>query len=125
MQRDEQSSVHIGGDVTMTGSALAGRDAHVTHADHGATVGVASDPAAIQRALIDLAEQIRTGAPGLPDGVEVADTVERAASEVAREQPNRTYLSGLMQAVGRAVGGVGSLARTVSAIEAAIDGLFR
>ncbi|MFE2996161.1 hypothetical protein ACFXG4_14225 [Nocardia sp. NPDC059246] len=124
MQRDEHSAVNIGGDVTMTGSALAGRDAHVVQAGPGAAVTVASDPAAIRRALLDLAEQIRSGETDLPDRDDIADTVDRAATEVAQERPNRTYLAGLMQAVGRAVETVGSLARAVTAIQGAIDGLF-
>ncbi|AYF74810.1 hypothetical protein D7D52_14095 [Nocardia yunnanensis] len=124
MQRDESSSVHIGGDVTMTGSALAGRDAHVVHADHGAAVTVAAEPAAIHRALIDLAAQIRGSAPALPNNAELAETAEQAAAEVSREHPNRTILSALMQAIGRSVGAAGSLARTVTAIHTAIDGLF-
>ncbi|MET9491980.1 hypothetical protein [Nocardia sp. NPDC006630] len=124
MQRDEHSGVHIGGDVTMTGSAMAGGDAHIVHAGAGASVTVASDPAAIQRALFDLAQQIRSGETDVADKADVADTVDRAAAEIAQQRPNRTYLAGLMRAVGGAVGAAGSLARTVSSIEAAIDGLF-
>ncbi|MVU75944.1 hypothetical protein GPX89_01640 [Nocardia sp. ET3-3] len=124
MQRDESSAVHIGGDVTMTGSALAGRDAQIVHADHGAAVTVASEPAAIHRALIDLADQIRNTATPLPNTVELADTVEHAAAEVTRERPNRTMLSALMHTVAKSVGAAGTLARTVTAIQTAIDGLF-
>ncbi|APB00179.1 hypothetical protein [Nocardia seriolae] len=124
MQRDEHSAVHIGGDVTMTGSALAGRDAQVVHADHGAAVTVASEPAAIRRALADVADQIRSAATALPNHADLAETVEQAAAEVARERPNRTILSALMQAVGRGVGAAGDLARSVTAIQTAIDGLF-
>ncbi|MEC3954181.1 hypothetical protein VMT65_14170 [Nocardia sp. CDC153] len=124
MQRDEHSELRIGGNVSMHGSAMAGRDAQVVHVDHGAALSIASDPTEIRRALLDLAAQIRTGAASVPNPDEVADTAERAASEVGREHPNRTILSGLMHAVGGAVGAAGTLARTVTAIQAAIDGLF-
>ncbi|MGW5224402.1 SEFIR domain-containing protein [Nocardia niigatensis] len=51
MQRDDHSGVHIGGDVTMTGSALAGRNARVANTAPGGPANAPSPgPAAVRGA---------------------------------------------------------------------------
>ncbi len=115
------NSVHITGNVHATNSAIAANKAQVTQVTNSNVSAVPADADSINRALVELAGRIRGHTGELTDAEDLAATAERAATEVAEDQPNKHVLAGLMHSIGKAVGGIGTLARTVSAIQDAIN----
>ncbi|MBF6169957.1 hypothetical protein [Nocardia blacklockiae] len=112
--------VHIAGDVTATGSVIAGRDGSVvTHN----TIAQTAAPATLDDLRAGLAELLTRvrAADDLEDRDEVVATVEHALDEAGKPRPRRRLLTAFLDVVGDAVAGLGAVSELAVTLRTAVD----
>ncbi|MFJ1456732.1 hypothetical protein [Nocardia sp. N2S4-5] len=115
--------VHIDGDVTATGSVIAGRDGSVIAHN---TVSHTAAPATLddlRAGLTELLAQVRAS-ENLEDRETIVTTIEHAAEEAGKPRPERRLLAAFLDVIGDAVAGLGAASELAGALRTAVDTVF-
>jgi hypothetical protein len=117
----ENNGIWVAGGTVTAGSMAAGTGAVATNTAEGGTALTVDD---IRVMVRDLVEELTSHAALLPDLDQTVTVARLAEQESAKEAPDKSRLSALLQLVTAGAGSVSGVAGAVEAIERVVQSVL-